>query len=134
MVAAVGGGGLWISSILRTAGARGGGDKLPLELVRGEDLDGISSRISSMLRTGSRGLLEGDGAAPAPVELAGLLPVFRGVVFPSNSARTSFRSSSNTDSSDMFFAMVAAADYPVFAVSPWRLLLLCCCALSKPGQ
>jgi hypothetical protein len=109
-----------MSNMLLTEPARGGAGVAPLVLPRGEGLGTVSSAISSMLRTGDLGV-NGDEARPEPVELAD--PLLRTPGLPSNSARTSFRSSSNIDSNDIWFAMVAVADYFVISVSSWQVLL-----------
>jgi hypothetical protein len=110
--AVAGGRGVLVSNILRTGG--GGGVSMssilriggllipPLLLVPGkEECLGTGASTSSMLLTGDRGVAKGDPVrATGPVEVAEPF----GLPFPADASRmakTSFRSSSNTDSNDM---------------------------------
>lgn len=97
-----GGGGLSISNILRI-----GGLVVPPPLVPGsEECLATGGSTSNILLTGDRGVAKGEPVRAGPVELAepfGLPPA----VWLSRMAKTSFRSSSNTDSNDMsLWAMI----------------------------
>jgi hypothetical protein len=102
----VGGGGLLISSILRIGAVRGGVARPLLVPDTEAGLRMGSSSISSMLRTGDRGVTKGETALPDPVELAD--PLVRPEGIPSNKAKTSLRSSSNIDSSDITIVVLLA--------------------------
>ena len=119
--AVAGGGGVVISNILRIAGVvsmsnmlRIGGLLIPPPpFVPGRDeCLGAGGSISNMLLTGERGVAKGDPVrAGPPAELAAPLGLPLAAV-PSRMAKTSFRSSSNTDSKDICLcAMIAVCLY-----------------------
>jgi hypothetical protein len=98
------GAGVSISNILRIGTIRGELET-PFVATLGERLGSASRSISNILRTGDRGFVKGDEARPESFEPDD--PLVRPAGGPSNKARTSFRSSSNIDSNDICFAIVA---------------------------
>jgi hypothetical protein len=116
------GAGVSISNILRIGTIRGEPETPPFVATLDERLGGASRSISNILRTGDRGFVKGDEARPESFEPVD--PLLRPAGGPSNKARTSFRSSSNIDSNDICFAIVAdVVDGLHFSLSMMILVL-----------